>query len=153
MSREQITTISLQPAWLGKVNWARGLPLSPENYKAAQVKILDYWSEFISPVWDYLREYRKSYSNNYHNSFNNYEAQRKEQDIENQFTTFSKNKKTNKQSSSIFNKSFIPNNKINDETEISEKELEIEYANSNFHIDDDSVYEVNIKDNYKVEIF
>lgn len=166
MSREENKIVLLQPSWLGKIDWSNGIPTCPEKYKAAKAKIIDYWGEFVSPVWDDMTEYRKSFSNNYRNSYDYYEAhcKDKEQDTENLFITYSKNKKTSKQYSGIFIK-FSMDNRIANSNENANANAnggyinsdssdgELEYDNFNYHPDDDSVYEVNLKDNYEVENF
>jgi hypothetical protein len=93
----------LQPSWIGKIDWARGLPTSPEKYKAAKAKIIDPCDEYKSPVWDDIYEYRKLLSNSNYNLFNNYKNISNLQDTENQFITISKNKKANKKAHSKAN--------------------------------------------------
>jgi len=129
--------VLLQPSWLGKINWSNGIPTSPDKYMASRAKIINYWGEYRSPIWDDLYEYRKSFStNNYnsydsynsynlYNSYNNYENISDLQDKENQFITISKNKKIIKQakySSSQLNNFYITPEKEIDSAEISDSE-------------------------------
>jgi|688.fasta_scaffold378987_1 hypothetical protein len=123
--------VLLQPSWLGKINWSNGIPTSPDKYMAAQAKIIDYWGEYRSPVWDDLYEYRKSFSTNNYNSYNSYDSYNNYenisdlQDKDNQFITISKNKRTIKQvkySSSQLNYFSMNNGKEIDSAEISDSE-------------------------------
>ncbi len=90
--------ICLAPAWIwmDKIDWGHGLPISLEKYNAEKAKILDYWADCKFPAYDELHEYRKSFSTNrnYASSMleNNYHYHI--EDKTNQFTTYSKNKKT-----------------------------------------------------------
>lgn len=93
--------VPLQPSWLGKIQWSHGLPLSPEKFKEAKDKIIDYWDNYKNPIWDDMFEYRKLFSNNntqnnnlqnYYSHNNNLEYISINQD--NTFITISKNKKT-----------------------------------------------------------
>jgi len=136
----------LQPSWLGKIDWSRGIPTSPEKYKTERYKIFDYWGEYKSPIWDDMYEYRKSFSNSYYNLYDNYENIANLHDKDNQFITIFKNKKTIKQyeySSSEVNKfSITYENEI--ESEISDSE------NNTFYYNDvnDVNYNTNVKHNY-----
>ena len=166
MSRPQpmLMTVSnnkeklLQPSWLGKINWSNGIPTSPDKYRAAQAKIIDYWGEYRSPVWDDLYEYRKLFSNCNYNSYDNYENIGNLQDKDNQFITISKNKKTIKQSkysSNQLNK-FSMNNGKEIDSEISDSEYknvdyddvnnDINYTNDANDINDAN--DTKAKDNY-----
>jgi len=86
----------LQPSWLGKIDWSRGIHTSPHKYKVVYSNILD---EYKAPVWDDMYEYRKSFYTRKYNSFDtNNDNIYNLQDNENQFITISKNKKPIKQS-------------------------------------------------------
>jgi hypothetical protein len=148
--------VLLQPSWLGKINWSNGIPTSPDKYRAAQAKIIDYWGEYRSPVWDDLYEYRKSFTTNNYNLYDNYENIGNLQDKDNQFITISKNKKTIKQakySSSQLNK-FSMNNGKEIDSEISDSEYKnVDYDDVINDIQEDTIdtnktNNTKVKDNY-----
>lgn len=158
--------IILQPLWLGKIDWTKGLPISPEKYKVEQAKIFDYWGEFRSPVWDDMREYRKSYSNSYYSFDNNQYMQynTNEYESENQFIIISKNKKIIRQASKqasrlplIFfsninidnyndNNDNNDNNNIDNDSDVNNCNIETEFSDVEYDNNDSS-----LKYNYDYE--